>query len=376
MSGGTGRAFGFANWRDVLPSEGVVDAAAFEAWVEANSQFESSPGSVWLERLRTAVTRQPPADGLVVTVQRWLAGLEAVRAGGPVARGGRILEWLRAERPWGQVDVRTLGPPGAEAWAADLLEDALRAARAGVELAERFTAAVQDARLEALRELAYGAGHEINNPLANIAARAQTLLLDEQAPDRRRRLAAIVDQAFRARDMIGSLMVFARPARPEPSVVGLTELLGGVLAASRERADQRSVRLAFSPPPAPVMLWVDRGQIEECIRALVLNAIEAVRERGNVTIIGSSAELQGNGLHVVQISDDGPGMDADTVRKAFDPFFSGREAGRGIGLGLSKALRLTEINAEDLTQATLAQIVLESRVGRGTKVTLLLPGSR
>ncbi len=336
--------------------------------MEANSQFESSPGSVWLERLRTAVTRQPPADGLVVTVQRWLAGLEAVRAGGPVARGGRILEWLRAERPWGQVDVRTLGPPGAEAWAADLLEDALRAARAGVELAERFTAAVQDARLEALRELAYGAGHEINNPLANIAARAQTLLLDEQAPDRRRRLAAIVDQAFRARDMIGSLMVFARPARPEPSVVGLTELLGGVLAASRERADQRSVRLAFSPPPAPVMLWVDRGQIEECIRALVLNAIEAVRERGNVTIIGSSAELQGNGLHVVQISDDGPGMDADTVRKAFDPFFSGREAGRGIGLGLSKALRLTEING--------GQIVLESRVGRGTKVTLLLPGSR
>ena len=68
--------------------------------------------------------------------------------------------------------------------------------------------------MEAIRELAYGAGHEINNPLANIAARAQALLYDEHEPERQRRLAIIVDQAFRARDMIGGLMIFARPPQP------------------------------------------------------------------------------------------------------------------------------------------------------------------
>ena len=96
----------------------------------------------------------------------------------------------------------------------DALVAAVGAAVAARESRRHFDVAVSAARLEALREFAYGAGHEINNPLANIATRAQSLLLDEQSPERRRRLAVIVDQAFRARDMIGGLMVYARPPRP------------------------------------------------------------------------------------------------------------------------------------------------------------------
>ncbi len=84
------------------------------------------------------------------------------------------------------------------------------------ELERRFDAAVQHAKLEAMKELAYGAGHEINNPLANIATRAQTLLRDETNPERRRKLAAINAQAFRAHEMIADLMLFARPPQMRP----------------------------------------------------------------------------------------------------------------------------------------------------------------
>ena len=90
------------------------------------------------------------------------------------------------------------------------------------ELEHRFAEAVERAKLEAMKELAYGAGHEINNPLANIATRAQTLLQEETDPEKRRKLAAINAQAFRAHEMIADLMLFARP--PQGELVPLTIL--------------------------------------------------------------------------------------------------------------------------------------------------------
>src|SRR5438309_9187168 len=80
-----------------------------------------------------------------------------------------------------------------------------------VQATRDFDSALESAKLQALYNFAYGLSHEINNPLANIATRAQTLLLDEKDPERRRKLATIVQQAFRAHEMIADLMLFARP---------------------------------------------------------------------------------------------------------------------------------------------------------------------
>jgi signal transduction histidine kinase len=224
-----------------------------------------------------------------------------------------------------------------------------------------FEAALAEARLEALREFAYGAGHEINNPLANIAARAQALLVDEQDPERRRRLSTIVDQAFRARDMIGGLMVFARPPRPQPAVVPLGDVVRIVLDPLRGPAAARGLRLEYSPPPVPLELRVDVGQVAEALRAVVHNAIEAVDDGGHVTVCGRAT----GGMAEIEVADDGRGMDAATLRRAFDPFFSGREAGRGIGLGLPKAWRLIELNG--------GTVAVDSRPGGGTRVTVAVP---
>lgn len=226
----------------------------------------------------------------------------------------------------------------------------------------RFDAAVADARLEAVRSLAYGAGHEINNPLANIAARAQALLIDEKDPERRRKLSTIVDQAFRARDMIGGLMVFARPPRPRPTRSDLNEVVRGVVEASRAAAEPRGIRLDHTPSPAAIAVWIDVAQVADALRALMQNAIEAVADGGRVLI---EAVAEGDGGRVT-VADDGPGMPGDTARRAFDPFFSGRDAGRGIGLGLPKALRLIEVNGGTLT--------IQAAVGRGTVVAVSLPG--
>jgi len=248
---------------------------------------------------------------------------------------------------------------------ATVLHETVRLALAHAKLQEQFESAVAEARLEAMRELAYGAGHEINNPLANIATRAQALLLDEADPERRRRLSTIVDQSFRARDMIGGLMLFARPPKPRREPVDVGKIVASTIEAVRGQAATRGVRLEYSPLPAPLDIFVDRLQIEEAIRVVLVNALEAVAAGGRVVLEVIRRPAGATGWCEVAVADDGRGMSFDAARRAFDPFFSGREAGRGAGLGLSKAWRLIELNG--------GTILLASRPGQGTRVTIRLP---
>ena len=244
-----------------------------------------------------------------------------------------------------------------------MLHELLVTAKSLRGLFNDFAGSVSSARLEAIRELAYGAGHEINNPLANIAARAQALLYDEHEPERQRRLATIVDQAFRARDMIGGLMIFARPPKPNRIEVNLEELLRSVLASVEVVAEESGVRLVLDIPSTQECVFVDRGQIEDSLRGIVSNAIEAILHGGTVSVEATRSD---QGSCLLTVRDNGIGMDRETMTRMFDPFFSGREAGRGIGLGLSKAFRLIDGNG--------GSISIESRLQRGTTVTVRLPG--
>ena len=121
------------------------------------------------------------------------------------------------------------------------------------------------------------------------------------------------------------------------------------------------------PPPARVELVVDRAQVEEALRVITVNAFEAVEDGGRVAIEVHDRGAAAGGPVEIAVTDDGRGMDADTVRRAFDPFFSGRDAGRGIGLGLPKAWRLIEVNG--------GRIAVESLAGRGTRVTVSVGGA-
>ncbi|MCE9630104.1 MAG: HAMP domain-containing histidine kinase [Planctomycetia bacterium] len=299
-------------------------------------------------------------------------------AWGRAAEDPAVAAWLQAVRRAGHAFVGD-GPPLllparlGEAVVvgeklspeASLLLDILALVADGRGSAQRNGRAIAEARLEAARELAYGAGHEINNPLANIAARAQSLLPGERDPERRRRLSTIVDQAFRARDMIGGLMIFARPPKPQPADVGIDALVRPAVDAVRSLAESRGVRLEYSPPPAPVAARVDASQVAEAIRVLAVNAIEAVEPGGRVIL--EAAGDGGGGRCLVLVSDDGRGMDPEEARRSFDPFFSGRDAGRGIGLGLPKALRLVESSGGTLT--------VDSKRGGGTRITLSFPAA-
>src|SRR5215212_10429245 len=117
--------------------------------------------------------------------------------------------------------------------------DAVSVANVQMPDADReFEQRLERAKLDALKELAYGASHEINNPLANISARAQTLLDDEQDPQRRQKLIAIHRQAMRAHEMISDLMLFARPPKLNPTSFCLPELIHKIVGGLSTLAEE------------------------------------------------------------------------------------------------------------------------------------------
>jgi len=237
-----------------------------------------------------------------------------------------------------------------------------------------FARALEAEKLESLKELAYGAGHEINNPLANISARAQTLLHDERDPERRRKLAAINSQAFRAHEMIADMMLFARPPRPQFDDVDLSELLARLVEELAPLARQQNTQLKFVAPEAAVVVSADKTQIAVAVRALCINALEALVTGGHVELalrFGPAVHALPSQVHLsdetaqIAVSDSGPGLSAENRRHIFDPFYSGREAGRGLGFGLSKCWRIVAMHA--------GTIDVESSAECGAVFTITLP---
>ena len=209
------------------------------------------------------------------------------------------------------------------------------------ELESDFVRQLLVAKLRAMKEFAYGASHEINNPLANIATRAQTLLRDERDPERRRQLATINSQAFRAHEMISNAMLFAHPPKLELVECDLSELLRHVRQELSEMAAAQETHFDLHIGSTDSGLFADPNQLTVAIKNVVQNSLEAVVHGGHVSVGLESTQVSGTDDHLtVCIRDDGPGIPPAVRPHMFDPFFSGREAGRGLGLGLSKAWRI------------------------------------
>lgn len=231
-----------------------------------------------------------------------------------------------------------------------------------------FNRRLEEEKLAALKELAYGAGHEINNPLANIAARAQTLARDETDPERQRKLLAIRRQAMRAHEMIADLMLFARPPELNLAPCDLDALAGQVVADLADLAAQRHIQLARAGDRSAVVVEADPTQLGAALHAVVTNALEAVGTGGHVEVSTHERSAGGQRWAELTVADDGPGISDQVRRHIFDPFFSGREAGRGLGFGLSKCWRIVTDHG--------GQVIVGSSPGGGCELTMLLPLAR
>lgn len=227
---------------------------------------------------------------------------------------------------------------------------------------DRFRAAVEQAKLEAMKELAYGASHEINNPLANIAARAQTLIKRERDPDKLKMLQAIHRQAMRAHEMISDLMLFARPPALDKRDFAIEPLLEELQHELAPVTEEASIQITIETAPQSLAVCADRLQMGVALKALLENSIDAIGQEGEIAI---NAAMDETGAATIEVRDTGPGVPADVREHLFDPFFSGREAGRGLGFGLSKCWRIVTDHG--------GMITVDSPPAQGAIFTIRLP---
>jgi signal transduction histidine kinase len=212
-----------------------------------------------------------------------------------------------------------------------------------------FAAKLLDAKLAAMKQLAYGASHEINNPLANVATRAHTMLADETNPDRRFQLAVMHEQAMRAHDMISDMMLFAHPPKLNVKAVDIRLMVSALVRECE--ANMMAISRSGATIVAKVSQEVDRAIIDPthckvAIASLIQNAAEAIRhDHGEIEI---HLRHDSNDL-CITVSDNGIGINEQVRQHLFDPFYSGREAGRGLGFGLSKCWRIAKLHGGSLT---------------------------
>jgi putative nucleotidyltransferase with HDIG domain len=257
-----------------------------------------------------------------------------------------------------------LGRANAQAAAQRLSEDLAETNR---RLQHMQAELLRSRTLSMIAEMAAGAGHELNSPLAVISGRAQMLAKSLADAEARRALGTISKKAHECSGIVTELMDFARPPSPRTAQVDLADLLAEVRSEGLQTSGLAPARLRLAPPPgpaSPVVVLADHKQMKTVFRELMSNAADAVAENNGTIILRWQPALAAD-MAEVRVEDTGCGMTPAVLQRALDPFFSHRRAGRGRGLGLPRAYRIVEAHG--------GRIWLESQPDEGTVVHILLP---
>jgi two-component system sensor histidine kinase HydH len=220
---------------------------------------------------------------------------------------------------------------------------------------------IRSEKLAALGQLAAGIAHEIRNPLTSINILIHSLTEKLSTKNSRwEDLKVIEEEILRINEIVNQFLRFAKPASPLFEKADLVPIFEDTLQLLRPQIEREriSVQKEFKPLP---LITVDQEQIKQVILNLLINAIQAMPKEGR---LGLSARVSKQGRWIeLTIQDSGIGIPPEDIDKLFDPFFSTKEG--GIGLGLSIAHRIVDQHH--------GKIEVESNPGKGTRFTISLP---
>ena len=216
-------------------------------------------------------------------------------------------------------------------------------------------------RLATLGPLAAGLAHEIRNPLAGIRGVLELLRDEEQVVDRRNLYREMLDELDRVNGTIQTLLGFARPSPPRRAPTPIAGLIDGVATLMRPGLTKRGIRLETTVSPGLASFPLDPDQVRQVVVNLVGNAADAIESDGTIAIRATSFP-DGSGL-ILAVEDDGPGIPEDLRQQIFEPFFSTKFSGTGLGLAVARSL-VAQHGGE---------LQVESRVGKGSVFFALFP---
>ena len=226
-------------------------------------------------------------------------------------------------------------------------------------------------RLATLGEVSAGIAHEIRNPLAGIKTSAQVLEESFSPNDFRSQLVSrIVKEIDRSNELLKKFFKFAKPSRPQQEFVDIEKIIEGVHLLLVSRMKKRKIKFKSEYMPELPKVFVDESQLEQVIVNLMLNAMDSIDSSGeinvktNLTEMSSvSDKLNDKEMVLVQIMDTGKGIKDEIIEKIFNPFFTTKN--EGIGMGLAISSRLVEENG--------GRLEVKSEIREGANFLLYLP---
>ena len=236
------------------------------------------------------------------------------------------------------------------------------------ELAHRQEVLVQSHKLSAIGTLTAGVAHELNNPMNNITLTAEMLREDYATLSDAERLEMVEDlvtQVARAQRIVRNLLDFARESEITTERLDLGDVLRAATGLAANQIKLSGAKIAVEVAENLPAIHGDRQALSQVFVNLLINALDAVRKGGRVTITAGPAR-EAACVQVV-IADDGCGIPAHVLPKIFDPFFTTKSKGKGTGLGLSVSLGIVRQHGGDIR--------VESAPGRGSSFTVVLPAA-
>ncbi len=355
-----------------IPELGVLDGLpvpVLEIAVDGSIISANTPARQLLSLSALAL---PPlydlVEGMGRPISEWLADAAA-------GRGLLKSEFVRAMLPGKELYLQiSLGRVvnDGEIRLVGILNDA-------TELKTLEAQFVQSQKMQAIGQLAGGVAHDFNNLLTAISGHCDLLLLrhDEADPDYSD-LMQIIQNANRAASLVGQLLAFSRKQNLKPQPLDLRDTMSD-LTHLLNRLVGEKVTLDLKIEETDRVIRADRRQFEQVVMNLVVNARDAMPDGGLIEIrvrpeiVDSEierdrAKLPAGDYIIVEITDQGQGIDSDKLPKIFEPFFTTKKTGEGTGLGLSTAY--------GIVKQTGGFIFADSEVGVGTKFTLFFPAHR
>lgn len=257
----------------------------------------------------------------------------------------------------------------SDAWARTLEDRVEEKTRALQRVQEEI---LQMERLASMGKLAAIVAHEINNPLAGIRTFARVLLRrgerqrsQSSAPagdtaESAEILGQIESEATRCGDIVKNLLQFARPSRPKAEPCDVNEITDGSVRLVRHQIDLQGLTCNLDLAPDLPAIVCDSQQIRQALVAVLINACEAMQSEGSITVRTRPA---GDGGVVIEVADTGPGMDTETRQHLFEPFYTTKEGGAGLGMAV----------VYGIMRSHGGRVEVESALGEGTTVRFVLP---
>jgi two-component system NtrC family sensor kinase len=224
---------------------------------------------------------------------------------------------------------------------------------------------MESEKLASIGRLAASVAHELNNPLGSILLYNNLTLEDiKEENETKENIRKSIQETLRARDIIKGLLEFARPKNLEIKLTDINEIVNKTLdLLTSNKALFSNIILNTDLYSGSLPSLVDSSQIQQVITNLMINALEAVKEKGSISV---KTRLSEDGkMILISISDTGCGIPEENIKKLFEPFFSTKADKGGTGLGLAVSYSI-------LTRHK-GKIEVQSQAGKGSTFTAKLP---